>query len=221
MEIACKIFPDTIVRDVRRYICDMLGFIANIRIIQYFLRSTSSASDLWHTRKQFILHLSAFIFQTYLFSIGRRTPSSLLINRAGGQMFTSDLVPSHAPGKPEFANTEPVPFRLTPNMQNFITPIGIEGVLVTGVMSIARALTESEVSARKPFESFFLWLIPVYSMIWNTDWLSLFRMRWHFGILVEDLPSLQTYSCVSSLSATWMLCADAQSFSPARWIARR
>lgn len=61
-------------------------------------------------------------------------------------MFTSDLVPGHAPGKPEFANTEPVPFRLTPNIQAFITPIGIEGVLVTGIMSIARALTESEVS---------------------------------------------------------------------------
>lgn len=63
-------------------------------------------------------------------------------------MFTSDLVPGQAPGKPEFANTEPVPFRLTPNIQNFITPIGIEGVLVTGIMSIARALTESEVSLR-------------------------------------------------------------------------
>ena len=61
-------------------------------------------------------------------------------------MFTSDLVPGHAPGKPEFANTEPVPFRLTPNIQHFITPIGVEGVLVTGIMSIARALTESEVS---------------------------------------------------------------------------
>lgn len=95
--------------------------------------------------------MSAFIFQTYLFSIGRRTPSSLLVNRAGGQMFTSDLVPSHAPGKPEFANTEPVPFRLTPNIQNFITPIGIEGVLVTGIMSIARALTESEVSQGNPY----------------------------------------------------------------------
>jgi transformation/transcription domain-associated protein len=90
--------------------------------------------------------MAAFLFQTYIFSIGRRTPSSLLVNRAGGQMFTSDLVPGHAPNKPEFANTEPVPFRLTPNIQNFITPIGIEGVLVTSIMSIARCLTESEVS---------------------------------------------------------------------------
>lgn len=148
MEIAIKIFPDTIIRDVSLSVfVSQLGWTDLTYILQYFLRSTSSASDLWHTRKQFTLHMAAFLFQTYIFSIGRRTPSSLLVNRAGGQMFTSDLVAGHAPGKAEFANTEPVPFRLTPNIQNFITPIGIEGVLVTSVMSIARALTESEVSS--------------------------------------------------------------------------
>ena len=62
-------------------------------------------------------------------------------------MFTSELLPGHTQAKPEFANAEPVPFRLTPNIQNFITPIGIEGVLITGIMSIARCLTESEVSS--------------------------------------------------------------------------
>lgn len=113
--------------------------------LQYFLRSTSSASDLWHTRKQFTLHFAAFLFQTYIFSIGRRTPSTLLVNRAGGQMFTSDLVPGHTVNKPEFSNQDPVPFRLTPNIQTFLTPIGIEGVLVTSLLSIARCLTESEV----------------------------------------------------------------------------
>jgi transformation/transcription domain-associated protein len=50
------------------------------------------------------------------------------------------------PSKPEFANTEAVPFRFTPNFQRFITPIGTEGLLTSSIMAIARCLTESEVS---------------------------------------------------------------------------
>lgn len=117
---------------------------------QYFIRSSASASDLWHTRKQITLHLAAFMFQTYIFSIGRRIPSNILITRAGGQLHTADLLPGHG-AKPEFSNNEPVPFRLTPNIQTFITPIGIEGVLVSALMSIARCLTESEVGLPSMF----------------------------------------------------------------------
>jgi transformation/transcription domain-associated protein len=41
-----------------------------------------------------------------------------------------------------FANQEAVPFRFTPNIQHFITPVGIEGVFTSSILSIARALTE-------------------------------------------------------------------------------
>lgn len=51
------------------------------------------------------------------------------------------------PNKPEFFNNEAVPFRFTPNLQRFITPIGTEGLLTSSVMAIARCLTESEVSS--------------------------------------------------------------------------
>ena len=49
------------------------------------------------------------------------------------------------PNKPEFVNAEAVPFRFTPNLQRFITPIGTEGLLTSSMMAIARCLTESEV----------------------------------------------------------------------------
>lgn len=40
--------------------------------------------------------------------------------------------------------TEHVPFRLTPNMQHFITPTGVEGLLTSAVMAMARSLTNPE-----------------------------------------------------------------------------
>ena len=42
---------------------------------------------------------------------------------------------------------EATPFRLTPNMQHFLNPIGIEGLLTSGIIAIARSLTEPEVSS--------------------------------------------------------------------------
>ena len=47
---------------------------------------------------------------------------------------------------PMFASPDIVPFRFTPNMQHLLGPILTEGVLASGIMAIARSLTEPEVS---------------------------------------------------------------------------
>lgn len=44
-----------------------------------------------------------------------------------------------------YASNDVVPFRLTPNMQHFLGPIFTEGILVSGIMAIGKALTEPEV----------------------------------------------------------------------------
>ena len=44
-----------------------------------------------------------------------------------------------------FATSDVVPFRLTPNMQNFLGPIFTEGILASGMMTIGRSLTDPEV----------------------------------------------------------------------------
>jgi hypothetical protein len=43
--------------------------------------------------------------------------------------------------------TEAVPFRLTPNLQHFITPVGIEGVFAASLMAMGRCLADPEVRA--------------------------------------------------------------------------
>ena len=46
---------------------------------------------------------------------------------------------------PILASADAVPFRFTPNMQNFIGPICTEGILTSNLMAIGRCLTEPEV----------------------------------------------------------------------------
>ena len=47
-----------------------------------------------------------------------------------------------------------LPFRLTPNLQDFITPIGIEGLLTASMLALGRGLTEPEVPFQFPSTSF-------------------------------------------------------------------
>ena len=49
-----------------------------------------------------------------------------------------------AHGHPIIASQEAVPFRLTPNMQHFITRVGIEGVITAAVTAIGTSLTMPE-----------------------------------------------------------------------------
>lgn len=45
---------------------------------------------------------------------------------------------------PLLGNGESVPFRFTPNIQDYITPVGIEGLFTSSLMATARSLTEPE-----------------------------------------------------------------------------
>lgn len=44
----------------------------------------------------------------------------------------------------QFTLTEAVPFRLTPNLQKLMGPIGMEGIFTTGIFAIGNALVEPE-----------------------------------------------------------------------------
>ncbi|GAA6004124.1 hypothetical protein JCM10207_002438 [Rhodosporidiobolus poonsookiae] len=111
---------------------------------KYLIKSMASPNDLWHLRKQLTTSYAGFIFMTYVMSMADRRPSRLHLSRGTGKIYTSDMVPSIMPGKPELVHTEPIPFRFTPNMQRLVGPHGTEGLLMSSLMAIARALTESE-----------------------------------------------------------------------------
>ena len=49
-----------------------------------------------------------------------------------------------AAGKPVLHNSEPVPFRLTPNLQTLMGPLNMEGIFASSVMTVARCLIEPE-----------------------------------------------------------------------------
>jgi len=81
---------------------------------------------------------------TYILHMHNRYPHKMSIARATGNVWVSELMSCMAAGKAFFHNPEPVPFRLTPNLQTLMGPLATEGIYSCAIMAIARCLTEPE-----------------------------------------------------------------------------
>lgn len=129
------------------------------------VRTMSGPSELWRMRKQFALQTAANSFLTYAFAFASRIPTRFNISRNTGLVAMGEMLPGmymdrllqpcasnlryikgQSVQQPICVTGELVPFRLTPNMQHFIGPVFTEGILASGIMTIARCLSEPEVS---------------------------------------------------------------------------
>ncbi|KAI9850594.1 MAG: hypothetical protein M1838_005379 [Thelocarpon superellum] len=110
--------------------------------LSYFTAIHPSFDGFWLFRRHFSYQLAALTFMTYIMHMNNRYPHKLSISRASGQCWGSELIPAIAAGKPFFHNPEPVPFRLTPNLQTLLGPLALEGIFSCAMMALARCLTE-------------------------------------------------------------------------------
>ena len=130
----------------------------------YFLNYYSKFEDFWIFRKQFSSQYATFAFATYMLCINARQPQKIHINQRSGKVWTSDMLPYEVAGAktphnifqnssldvsaqraaPMFCSLELVPFRLTPNVQELIGPIGSEGILSMHMLAIAQSLGDPQ-----------------------------------------------------------------------------
>ncbi|KAI6782429.1 Transcription-associated protein-like protein [Emericellopsis cladophorae] len=112
--------------------------------LEYFQQTHPQFADFWLFRRQFSYQLAALTFMTYTMYMHVRYPQKFNIARGSGNIWGSELMSYMSNNKPYFTNPEPVPFRLTPNLQTLMGPLATEGIFASAVMAIARCLTESE-----------------------------------------------------------------------------
>ncbi|KAF2731895.1 hypothetical protein EJ04DRAFT_578779 [Polyplosphaeria fusca] len=113
-------------------------------LLDYFRATYPDFSDFWLFRRTFSYQLAALSFMTNIMFMNTRYPHKLSISRATGKVWGSELIPSMAVGKPILHNNEPVPFRLTPNLQTLMGTLAMEGIFASSVMTVARCLIEPE-----------------------------------------------------------------------------
>ncbi|OTB05774.1 hypothetical protein M426DRAFT_319454 [Hypoxylon sp. CI-4A] len=113
-------------------------------VLDYFQSIFPEYSEFWLFRRRFSYQLAALTFMTYILYSTNRYPHKIHIARGSGKIWGSEVQSFMAPTKPYFHNPEPVPFRLTPNLQTLMGPLATEGIFSCSIMAIARCLTEPE-----------------------------------------------------------------------------
>ncbi|MBA0551632.1 hypothetical protein Golob_022508 [Gossypium lobatum] len=94
---------------------------------------------MWAFKKQFAIQLALSSFMSFMLQIGGRSPNKILFAKNTGKIFQTDFHPAYdVNGMIEFS--EPVPFRLTRNMQAFFSHFGVEGLIVSAMCAAAQAV---------------------------------------------------------------------------------
>ncbi|XP_076255473.1 transcription-associated protein 1-like [Rhynchophorus ferrugineus] len=97
-----------------------------------------SATDYWHFRKMFTLQLALICFAEYVFHLTKLYPDMMYLHQDSGLMHISYFKFDVDDCTGELDKRKSVPFRLTPNMAEFVTNIGINGPLAASMIAVAR-----------------------------------------------------------------------------------
>ncbi|KAL0379140.1 UNVERIFIED_CONTAM: putative transcription-associated protein 1 [Sesamum radiatum] len=112
---------------------------------QYMYKTLLNGNHTWAFKKQFAVQLALSSFMSFMLQIGGRSPNKILFAKNTGKIFQTDFHPAYdANGMIEF--NEPVPFRLTRNLQAFFSHFGVEGLIVSAMCAAAQAVVSPKQS---------------------------------------------------------------------------
>lgn len=112
---------------------------------QYMYKTLLNGNHTWAFKKQFAVQLALSNFMSFMLQIGGRSPNKILFAKNTGKIFQTDFHPAYDQnGMIEF--NEPVPFRLTRNLQAFFSQFGVEGLIVSAMCAAAQAVVSPKQS---------------------------------------------------------------------------
>ncbi len=98
----------------------------------------ASATDYWTFRKVFTLQLSLAGFAEYVLHLSRLNPDMMYVHQDCGLINISYFKFDVDDVSGELDSNRPVPFRLTPNVYEFVTETGVRGPLTASMIAAAR-----------------------------------------------------------------------------------
>ncbi|XP_012878859.1 PREDICTED: transformation/transcription domain-associated protein [Dipodomys ordii] len=109
---------------------------------EWALHALPNATDYWTFRKMFTIQLALIGFAEFVLHLNRLNPEMLQIAQDTGKLnvayFRFDI--NDATG--DLDANRPVPFRLTPNISEFLTTIGVSGPLTASMIAVARCFAQ-------------------------------------------------------------------------------
>ncbi|CAK1549719.1 unnamed protein product [Leptosia nina] len=107
---------------------------------EWALATFSAPTDYWTFRKMLTLQLSLASFAEYVLHLTRLNPDMLYVHQDSGLLNVSYFKFDIDDTTGELDGNRPVPFRLTPNISELLTNIGITGPFTASAIAVARCL---------------------------------------------------------------------------------
>jgi len=135
-----------VLKDILREV--QLRLIPEILLKEWAQYTYQDPSDYWTFRKQFSIQLALSGFAEFTLHLTRLGPEMLQVAQDSGRLTVSYSRFEVDDTKGELDANRPVPFRLTPNIAEFVTPVGVNGVMTAAIVSAARCLAEPQFSVQ-------------------------------------------------------------------------
>lgn len=132
-------------RDIRKDIFDSIRRQhVPSDILNRFMRATfPDHSELWMFQRQFSVEIAMMAFATHVFMMNKGAPHTMKFMLTTGNIVSWDMMVTYN-STGEIVVPEPIPFRLTPNLVNFVTPVGITGLFSAALIASAQTLNDPE-----------------------------------------------------------------------------
>eukprot|EP01022_Parablepharisma_sp_SALTPOND_P019995 TRINITY_DN35190_c0_g2_i1.p1 TRINITY_DN35190_c0_g2~~TRINITY_DN35190_c0_g2_i1.p1 ORF type:complete len:1518 (-),score=185.51 TRINITY_DN35190_c0_g2_i1:79-4632(-) len=128
-------------KELRKSVIEEMRYILGDYVFAGFIHKlVSNPDELFIYKKQFTSYLAAQAFFSYIFKAGHGSLNTLMFCKRSGKIYYSNYQLNTIGAGESSKNESPVPFRLTPNLQYFITPIGIEGPFAGAITAAAYSL---------------------------------------------------------------------------------
>ena len=131
----CSFFSQ-VLRDVLKEV--QQSMVPKTMLKEWAHTTFQSATDYWTFRKMFTLQMALAAFAEYVLHLSRLNPDMMYIHQDSGLVNISYFKFDVNDITGTLDSTRPVPFRLTPNIYEFMTEIGVRGPLTASMISAAR-----------------------------------------------------------------------------------
>lgn len=109
---------------------------------EWALHTFPSATDYWTFRKMFTIQLALIGLAEFMLHLNRLNPEMLQIAQDTGKLNVSYFRFDINDATGDLDANRPVPFRLTPNISEFLTAIGVSGPLTASMIAVARCFAQ-------------------------------------------------------------------------------
>lgn len=129
-----------VLRDILKEV--QTTMVSRTMLRDWAIKTFPDATDYWTFRKMFTLQLSLACFAEYVLHLTRLNPDMMYVHQDSGLIniayFKFDVDDTSG----ELDANRPVPFRLTPNILEFLTNTGVSGPLTASAIATARCLVQ-------------------------------------------------------------------------------